>query len=89
MKVLGIDNVLFAVGDLSRALTFYKTALGLQLGFEVPDAGIALFRLGDEEPGLLLRVGSASEAQPVVSPRMWLEVSDARAAADELTSRGV
>jgi predicted enzyme related to lactoylglutathione lyase len=89
MKVLGIDNVLFAVGDLPRAVRFYGTSLELPLKFQVPAAGIALFRLGDEEPGLLIREAGAPEARPVTSPRVWLEVADARAAAAELAGRGV
>jgi predicted enzyme related to lactoylglutathione lyase len=88
MKVLGIDNVLFAVGDLSRAMSFYGS-LGLAVSFQVPAAGIAAYRLGDEEPGLLLREQEVGEAPASASPRVWLEVRDARAAAAELTGAGV
>lgn len=78
IEVLGIDNVLFAVGDLEQAKAFYMAKLGLALKFEVAAAGIALYRLGPEEPGLLLR------RQEPTPPRVWLEVPDARAAAAEL-----
>lgn len=89
MKVLGIDNVLFAVGDLKRAIDFYQHSLGLPVKFQFPDAGIAGFRLGDEERGLLVRAQSAQEAAPVTSPRVWLEVADARQALEELGRDGV
>ena len=78
IEVLGIDNLLHAVGDLEEAKHFYSGRLGLSLKFEVADAGIALYRLGGEEPGLLLR------RQELAAPRVWLEVPDARAAGEQL-----
>ena len=78
IEVLGIDNVLHAVGDLEGAKRFYAGQLGLTLKFEVAEAGIALYRLGTEEPGLLLR------RQEPAPPRVWLEVPDAQAAASQL-----
>jgi catechol 2,3-dioxygenase-like lactoylglutathione lyase family enzyme len=78
MRVLGIDNVLLAAGDLAEALEFYGGKLGLPVKFQVPEAGIAAFQIGDEEPGLLVRV------QAPAGPRVWVEVPDARQAAEEL-----
>lgn len=69
--VLGVDNVLFGVGDLDDAIAFY-TGLGLPLVFRMEE--VALFRLGSEVPGLLVRRGD-----PVGGGRVWLEVPDARA----------
>jgi predicted enzyme related to lactoylglutathione lyase len=83
MKVFGIDNVLFAVGDLDQAVEFYHAKLGLPVKFEVPQIGIAAFRLGDEEPGILVR------AQAETTPRVWLEVDDARRTAEELKHQGI
>jgi catechol 2,3-dioxygenase-like lactoylglutathione lyase family enzyme len=71
--VLGVDNVLFAVGDLDEAVAFY-TELGLPLVFKLDEPGIALFRLGAETPGLLLRRGENTGGG-----RVWFEVPDARA----------
>src|SRR6266545_3391658 len=75
--VLGIDNVLFDVGDLDGARRFYGELLGLQEKFVFPQVGLVCFRLGDEEPGLLVRGGGAEPAPPRPSPRLWLEVRDA------------
>ena len=77
-EVLGVDNVLHAVGDLEEAQAFYGKTLGLPLKFSLPEAGIALYRLGSDEAGLLIR------SQDHVPPRVWLEVADARAAAQLL-----
>ena len=89
LEVLGVDNVLLAVGDLETALEFYGRKLGLPLKFQVPDMGIAGFRLGPEEPGLFIRAGNVRPQGPRDSPRLWLEVPDARAAADELLAGGI
>jgi len=89
LEVLGVDNVLLAVGDLETALEFYGRKLGLPLKFQVVDLGIAGFRLGPEEPGLFIRAGDVRPQGPRDSPRLWLEVPDARAAADELRAGGI
>lgn len=86
--VRGIDNVLFAVGDLDAAVDFYAGRLGLPLAFRMDEPGIALFRLGDEPPGLLVRRGPTSGVREG-SPRLWLEVADARATAHALADAGV
>jgi catechol 2,3-dioxygenase-like lactoylglutathione lyase family enzyme len=74
--VLGVDNVLFTVGDLDTAVDFYTGQLGLALAFRLDDAGIAMLRLGPETPGLLIRRADAS--QVTGGGRVWLEVRDTR-----------
>ena len=60
--------------------------LGLTLRFRLDDAGLALFDIGAERPGLLVRAGGD---QPTGGQmRVWLEVADARAAAAELRAAG-
>jgi predicted enzyme related to lactoylglutathione lyase len=86
--VRGIDNVLFTVGDLDTAVDFYSGRLGLPLAFRMDQPGVALFRLGDEPPGLLVRRAPTPTAGGG-SPRLWLEVPDARAAATALAAAGV
>jgi predicted enzyme related to lactoylglutathione lyase len=82
LTILGIDNVLFGAGSFEESRRFYAETLRLPVKFEVPGLGLAGFRLGPEEPGLLVRGGGGT-------PRLWLEVADARAAAAELRARGV
>jgi predicted enzyme related to lactoylglutathione lyase len=89
LDILGVDNVLIAVGDFEVALDFYAGTLGLSLKFQIPALGVACFRLGPEEPGLLIRAGAIHPHAPRETPRIWLEVRDARAAAAELRARGV
>ena len=89
LEVLGVDNAMFSVGELDAAIEFYGHRLGLPLKFQVPTMGIAGFRLGPEEPGLFVSARRLPEQGPRDSPRLWLEVPDARQAATELRARGV
>ncbi|MBL1081367.1 VOC family protein [Streptomyces actinomycinicus] len=89
-ELLGFDNVLLPVGDLAEAVAFYERA-GFTVGFRFDEAGIALLKVGGETPGLLLRAEEElrhrSPAWP--SPRIWLEVPDARVAARKLAAAGI
>jgi predicted enzyme related to lactoylglutathione lyase len=86
IEVLGIDNIMIAVGDLDHARAFYEGILGLSAKFSFPELGILGYRLGNEEPGLVLRCQSLEPAPARATPRVWLEVPDARAAAAQLRS---
>jgi predicted enzyme related to lactoylglutathione lyase len=94
-ELLGFDNVLLPVGDLAEAVGFYERA-GFAVAFRLDEAGIALLKVGGETPGILLReeelLRSATFGQRPPqwpSPRVWLEVPDARVAARELRSAGI
>ncbi|MFF1636905.1 VOC family protein [Streptomyces sp. NPDC058246] len=89
-ELLGFDNVLLSVGDLGEAVGFYERA-GFPVAFRLDEAGIALLKVGKETPGVLLRLDEELSRRPPswASPRVWLEVRDARAAADALASAGI
>jgi predicted enzyme related to lactoylglutathione lyase len=89
-ELLGFDNVLLPVGDLGEAVGFYERA-GFGVAFRFDEGGIALLKVGGETPGILLRVEEELGHRPPTwpSPRVWLEVPDARVAAQKLTERGV
>ncbi|MEV5099871.1 VOC family protein [Streptomyces rochei] len=89
-ELLGFDNVLLPVGDLGAAVDFYERA-GFPVAYRLDEAGIALLKVGVETPGLLLRLEEEFGRQPPMWPstRVWLEVTDARTAARELSAAGV
>jgi len=76
--ILGIDNALLDVGELAAAREHYA-ALGLAERFAIPEAGIVLYAIGAERPGLLIRAVPDLPASPPAGPRIWLETADARA----------
>ncbi|MFI6205721.1 VOC family protein [Streptomyces sp. NPDC051041] len=89
-ELLGFDNVLLPVGDLGQAVGFYERA-GFTPGLRLDAAGIALLKVGGETPGIVLRVEEElrHRTPPWPSPRVWLEVPDARRAADALRAAGI
>ncbi|MFD7403979.1 VOC family protein [Streptomyces sp. NPDC059866] len=89
-ELLGFDNVLLPVGDLDEAVRWYERA-GFATDFRLDEAGIALLKVGGETPGILLRREEefGHRPPPWPSPRVWLEVPDARTAAQALTEAGI
>lgn len=81
--------MLVPVGELGAARDFYAVKLGLTVRFEVAEHGLVLFSIGSEAPGILARVDPQAGRGAPPALRLWLEVSDARAAAEELAGRGV
>ncbi|MES9523982.1 VOC family protein [Streptomyces capoamus] len=89
-ELLGFDNVLLPVGDLAEAVAFYERA-GFTVGYRLDEAGIAQLKIGAETPGILLRAEEGLRHRPPhwPSPRIWLEVPDARVAARRLAAAGI
>jgi predicted enzyme related to lactoylglutathione lyase len=86
MKVLGVDNVFLPVGDLEEAVRFYRDVVGLPVHKRFDAMGTVLFAIGDETPGLGVGV---TETPVPGGGKLWFEVPDARAAAEEMSTYGV
>jgi predicted enzyme related to lactoylglutathione lyase len=86
MKVLGVDNVFVQVEDFAKAIEFYRDTVGLPVAKRFDELGMALFQIGDETPGLGIE---ATDRPNTGGQKIWFEVLDARAAANELSTRGV
>lgn len=71
IELLGIDNILFHVADLDAGVAFYRRC-GFSLKFHLPEKRMALFAIGAEAPGLVLR---SDEGGP--GGWLWVEVRDA------------
>jgi hypothetical protein len=90
-EIKGIDNVMFAVRELGPAVDFYE-ACGFVVTFRIEPAGMALFSIGPETPGLLIRSPDARGpgiTGTVGGGGFWVEVADAEAVARELASKGI
>lgn len=89
IQVLGVDSILFVVGDLKEARTFYERKLGLPVKFFLEEMGLVAYRLGTEEPALFLLSQIQMPAPPRETPRVRLEVADARMTAQALLASGI
>jgi predicted enzyme related to lactoylglutathione lyase len=89
MDILGIDNVIFTVGDLNKAVTFYKK-LGFLAKFRLDALDICVMAVGFESPGLVLKKENIP-AQPLVPERarFWVEVPDTQRSLEVLKERGI
>lgn len=82
IELLGIDNVMFHVGDLETAIPFYESC-GFVLKFRVDEKQMALFDIGLEGPGLVIRTDEGSPGG-----RLWVEVRNADETRQALLARG-
>ena len=81
------SRVLLTPRDLEATAHFYEVQVGLvrYRDWGDPVSGIVYFLGG----GFLELSGSGADLGPPAGFRLWLQVADAQAAADELTQRGV
>jgi predicted enzyme related to lactoylglutathione lyase len=88
MEMLGIDHIVFTVGDISQAVQFY-VKLGLKLVLQSEQTGAAVMSISAEHPNLLLlRAKEDIKKGGLERPRLWIEVTDAQAATEELKEKG-
>jgi lactoylglutathione lyase len=86
----GLFEAHLTVGELERAIAFYRDVVGLELAFESPDRGAALFWIG--APGSsMLGLWTAGQAPQSVSLHLAFRTSVAEVlgACDYLRSVGV
>lgn len=77
------DNFFLPANDLDTAKEFYKDKLGLDIKFDFADKGMTAFKVGDNEPAII--VSSMQNAKPAI----WFTVADVRQAYEELKQKGV
>ena len=77
------DNFFLPASNLEAGRTFYRDVLGLPVKFDFSQYGLLAFRVGDEEPAIILR------SHPGVKPSILFEVDDVRVTYAELQAKGV
>ncbi|MDF2655831.1 MAG: putative glyoxalase [Bacillota bacterium] len=80
------DNYLLPVEDLEKARDYYENTLGLTLKFDFSSKGMIAYRIGEEEPAIILKDISQFGA---LKPSVWLEVEDVKSEYDRLKEKGV
>jgi predicted enzyme related to lactoylglutathione lyase len=79
------DNFFLPVDDLESAKEYYSK-LGLEVKFDFSDRGMAAFRVGSEEPAIILK---ERKKFPDAKPAIWFVVDDVRAEYLRLSDQGV
>ncbi|GAB3424732.1 VOC family protein [Niabella aquatica] len=77
------DNFFLPADNLDTAKEFYKNKLGLDIKFDFADKGMTAFKVGENEPAII--VSNMQNAKPAI----WLTVDNVRQVYEELKQKGV
>ncbi|WP_293907621.1 MULTISPECIES: VOC family protein [unclassified Sphingobacterium] len=80
---LDYDNFFLPAEDLERAKEFYGNQLGLETKFDFSDKGMTAFKIGDNEPAIILSTGQHAK------PAIWFKVADVKTAYEHLKNKGI
>ena len=80
------DNFFVPVNDLVQAKDYYQNVLELPLKFDFSDKGMVAFKVGDEEPAIILKdINRFPEAKPTI----WFVVENVDEEYTRLKEKGV
>jgi predicted enzyme related to lactoylglutathione lyase len=77
------DNFFLPADNLDSAKEFYKNKLGLDIKFDFSEMGMVAFKVGDNEPAIILRKDEN------VKPAIWFTVDNVHQAYKELKEKGI
>lgn len=80
------DNFFLPADDYRESVSFYSSVLGLEKKFEFVEQGMAAFKVGEEEPAIILK---DKAKMPDATPTIWIEVEDAKAVYEKMKANGV
>jgi len=83
LRLSQIGQIALTVGDLDRAIQFYRDTLGMQFLFQAPN--LAFFDCG----GVRLMLSIAEKPGEVFTSVIYYKVNDIQKAAETLSGRGV
>jgi predicted enzyme related to lactoylglutathione lyase len=80
------DNFFLPSSDLKKAKLFYQNLLGLKIKFDFSDMGMLAFKVGDNEPAIILKdTGKFPDAKPTI----WFVVDNVQDEYKRLISKGL
>jgi len=85
-KIKAIDNYFLPATDLNKSKHFYQQILGLDVKFDFSDKGMLAFKVGNEEPAIILK---DTNRFPDAKPSILLEVTDVKETYKQLQEQGV
>jgi predicted enzyme related to lactoylglutathione lyase len=80
------DNYFLGAEDIEKSRKFYENILGLSLKFDFSDKGMVAFKVGSEEPAIILK---DLNKFPEVKPTVWFVVEDVETEYQKLKGKGV
>lgn len=80
------DNFFFPSNNLEESKKFYSEVLGLPAKFDYSQQGMIAFKVGNEEPAIIIK---DKNKFPNIQPAIWIEVENVRAIYPELIKKGV
>lgn len=81
--ILNYDNFFLPANDLEKGKDFYQNILGLEIKFDFSDKGMTAFKVGANEPAIIL--SNMQHARPAI----WFTVEDVRNVYVDLQKKGV
>lgn len=80
------DNLFLPAENYKESVQFYSEVLGLEKKFEFAEQGMVAFKVGNEEPAIILK---DKTKMPNIIPTIWIEVEDAKAVYEKMKANGV
>lgn len=80
------DNFFFPSDNLEVSKKFYSEILGLSTKFDFSQQGMIAFKVGEEEPAIIIKDKSKF---PNVQPSVWIEVENVKQIYADLKKKGV
>jgi len=80
------NNFILPVDDFENAKDFYKNTLGLSIKFDFSERGLCAFKVGKEEPAIILK---DKKVFPDSKTSIWFVVNNVNNKYDELNKKGV
>lgn len=80
------DNLFLPANDYEESVRFYSETLGLEKKFEFAEQGMIAFKIGNEEPAIILK---DKIKMPNAMPAIWIEVEDVKAIYEKMKAKGI
>jgi predicted enzyme related to lactoylglutathione lyase len=80
------DNFFLPSNNLKMGKTFYQDLLGLPIRFDFSDMGMVAFKVGDNEPAIILKdIAKFPETKPTI----WFAVENVQEEYNRLKAKGL
>ena len=84
--VKNYDNFFLPSSDLKKSKEFYQDILGLPVKFDFSDMGMIAFKVGDNEPAIILK---DINKFPETKPTIWFVVDSVQDECEQLKAKGL